>query len=251
MTVEAIVIEAADGRAPAWVYLPSDPASTGRSCWPGVILLMDGPGIRPAMHRIARRLSDQGFAVLLPDLFYRSGSYDPIDPGVVFTNKELREHHRAIFMAKATPAAIMADFPAFIKALSARSDVLPDGIGVIGYCMGGRLALIAAGHFPDLVRAVASYHGGGLANDTPTSPHLLADRIRAKIYIAGAMEDANFDDAQKERLVAALAAGGCDFMVETYPARHGWVPDDMPVHDPQEAEHHWQTLVPFLREVLG
>jgi carboxymethylenebutenolidase len=116
--------------------------------------------------------------------------------------------------------------------------------------MGGRLALIAAGTFPDRVAAAASYHGGGLANDTPTSPHLLAPQIRAKIYVAGAIEDANFTDEMKTLLEAALAEGGVDHRVETYPAHHGWVPRDMPAHDPVEAEHHWATLIPFFDGAL-
>jgi carboxymethylenebutenolidase len=245
MSVEQIAIFAAEGEAKAWVYSPD-----GAGVWPGVIMLMDGPGIRDSVHRMAQRLSGAGYVVLLPDLFYRSGDYAPIDPKVVFTNKELREAHREKFMSKATPKAVMADFPAFFEALSARADVQPGPIGVTGYCMGGRLALIAAGSFPDRIAAVASYHGGGLANDTPSSPHLLAGRMKAKVYVAGAIEDANFDDEQKARLIAALQTAGVDHTVETYPARHGWVPDDMPVHDPAEAEHHWQTLIPFLGGVL-
>lgn len=249
MAEHAIGIAAAEGTARAWVYRPSQ-AEAGSGPWPGVILLMDGPGIRPAVHRMAARLADAGFVVLLPDLFYRSGAYEPIDPKVVFTDKTLREAHRERFMAPASPKAVMADFPAYLDALAAQDGVQPGPVGVTGYCMGGRLALIAAGTFPERIAAVASYHGGGLANDTPSSPHLLADRITARVYVAGAIEDANFDDAQKARLIAALQAAGVDHTVETYPARHGWVPDDMPVHDPDEAEHHWQTLLPFLAETL-
>ncbi|MBB3954349.1 dienelactone hydrolase family protein [Novosphingobium sediminicola] len=245
MAVEQIAVTAAEGTAPAWVYTPE-----GKGPWPGVILLMDGPGMRPAVHHMAQRLSGHGYVVLLPDLFYRSGAYDPVDPKVVFTDKTLREAHRERFMAPATPKAVMADFPAFLAVLDGRADVAPGGYGVTGYCMGGRLALIAAGTYPDRIAAVASFHGGGLANDTPTSPHLLAGRIRAKIYVAGAIEDANFDDAQKARLIAALDQAGADFTVETYPARHGWVPEDMPVHNPEQAERHWQTLIPFFDGVL-
>lgn len=246
MTGDAISIAAAEGVALAWVYRPEG----GSGPWPGVILLMDGPGIRPAVHRMAGRLAENGYVVLLPDLFYRSGPYSPIDPKVVFTDKNLREAHRTRFMAPATPAAVMADFPSYLDALDAQRDVRPGPIGVTGYCMGGRLALIAAGTFPERIAAVASYHGGGLANDTPSSPHLLADRIAAKVYVAGAIEDANFDDAQKARLIMAFEVAGVDAVVETYPARHGWVPDDMPVHDPVEADQHWRTLVPFFDAAL-
>ncbi|WP_246448173.1 dienelactone hydrolase family protein [Novosphingobium flavum] len=245
--MEQLTIAAAEGRCPAWIYTPE----SGEGPWPGVILLMDGPGIRPAVHDMAGRLAKEGFVVLLPDLFYRSGAYDPIDPKVVFTNKDLREAHREKYMAKVTPAAFKSDFPAFYAALQARADVRKGPIGVTGYCMGGRLAMIAAGSFPDVVSAVASFHGGGLANDTPSSPHRNAPMIRASVFVAGAIEDANFDDAQKARLEQALSDAGVEHRVETWPAKHGWVPTDMPVHDPVQSERHWTELPAFFHAKLG
>ncbi|PXA91749.1 dienelactone hydrolase [Caulobacter sp. D4A] len=243
--MKTLEIAAADGPCPAWLKTPQ-----GQGPWPGVILYMDGPGIRPAVHEIAERLASNGYAVLLPDLFYRSGPYGPVDPKIVFTDPKLREAHRETLMAPATPARVMADTAAFLTFLRDAPQVADGPIGVVGYCMGGRLALIAAGTYPDSIAVVASYHGGGLANDTPSSPHLLAPKIKARVYVAGAIEDANFDDAQKARLEAALTEAGVDHRVETYPAKHGWVPSDMPVHDSAEAEHHWATLVPLFDGVL-
>jgi carboxymethylenebutenolidase len=246
--MQELMIAAAEGDCPAWFYTPENGA--GEGALPGVILLMDGPGIRASVHDMARRIANSGFAVLLPDLFYRSGRYDPIDPKV-FTDKVLREQHRERFMAKAGPKAFKADFPAFVAALREQPGVKPGGIGVTGYCMGGRLAMIAAGAFPDDVAAVASFHGGGLANDTPTSPHLAAERIKAKVFVAGAIEDANFDDEQKARLEQALSAAGVDHTVETWPAKHGWVPADMPVYNAEQSERHYRELPEFLHSVLG
>lgn len=236
--MQCVDVRMRDGVCPTWLHKPE-----GEGAWPAVILYMDGPGIRPALHRMARRLASAGYVVLLPDLFYRSGAYEPIDPKVTFTDPVLRQAHREKYMAPATPRAVMADTEALLAFMATRMEIASGPIGVVGYCMGGRLALIAAGTFPDRIAAAASYHGGGLANDAPGSPHLLAPRIRARVYVAGAIEDANFDDDQKQRLAEALAAAGVDHVVETRPARHGWVPDDTHVHDPAEAEHHWQTLL--------
>jgi carboxymethylenebutenolidase len=238
-------IETPDGRCPAYLYTPR-----ASGAWPAVLMFMDGPGIRPAVHALAERLAGQGYAVLLPDLFYRSGAYEPVDPRVVFADPKLREAHRERFMALATPPRVMADTAAFLAFLRGRPEAAPGPVGVVGYCMGGRLALIAAATYPDDIAVAASYHGGGLANDTPSSPHLLAPKIKAKVYVAGAIEDPNFTDAAKALLKAALTEAGVDHQVETYPARHGWVPRDTPVHDAAEAEHHWRTLVPLLDGVL-
>jgi len=234
-----------DGVCPVYLHHPD-----GEGPWPGVILYMDGPGIRPAIGEIASRLAGAGYAVALPDLFYRAGSYEPVDPGVVWTDPELKAQHREKYMESAKPRGVMADTAAILEALDASPLVAPGPIGVVGYCMGGRLALIAAGTFPDRIAVAASYHAGGLANDTPSSPHLLASRMRAKVYVAGAIEDGNFPDDMKARLEQALSDAGVDHTVETYPARHGWVPRDFPVHDPVEAEHHWNTLIPLFDGVL-
>lgn len=243
--MEKIEIATRDGVCPACACRPE-----GEGPWPAVIVYMDGPGMRPAVTEIGERLARNGYFALVPDLFYRSGPYAPVDPKVVWTDKALREAHRVKFMEPAKPEPIMSDTAALLDFLAARPDVRPGPVGVVGYCMGGRLALIAAGTYPDRIAAAASYHGGGLASDAPSSPHRLAARMQARIYVGGATDDANFDDAQKARLEAALSEAGVDHVVETYPAKHGWVLRDMPVHDPAEAEHHWRTLLALLDGVF-
>ena len=105
------------------------------------------------------------------------------------------------------------------------------------------MSLTAAGTFPDRIVAAASYHGGGLASDAPDSPHLLAPKIKARVYVAGAIEDQSFPDAMKARLDAALTKAGVDHTIETYQAKHGWVFRDTPVYDAAAAERHWQTML--------
>ena len=236
-----------EGACPTFLHTPSN----GAGPWPAALLYMDGPGMRPAMHEIAARLAGAGYAVFLPDLFYRSGPYDPVDPKLVFTNPDLRQAHREKYMSHVTAKAAMSDTQALLSFIATRAEAKAGPIGVVGYCMGGRLALVAAGTFGDRIGAAASYHGASLATDASDSPHLLAPKMSAKVYVAGAIEDANFDDAQKARLEAALAGAGVDHQVETYPAKHGWVPRDMHVHDPAEAEHHWRTLIPLFDNALN
>lgn len=240
-----IAIETRDGVCRSFVYHPD-----GQGPWPAVLLYMDGPGIRQSVKDVAERLAGEGYLVLLPDLFYRSGPYAPVDPKVVFTNPELRDAHRKKFMAEATPERIMSDTGYFLDYLDGRADVAPGPIGVTGYCMGGRFSLLAAANYPDRIAVVAAYHGGGLVADTPSSPHKQAGKIKAKIYVGGAIEDGNFTDEQKQTLIEAFTEAGVDFKVETYPAKHGWVLSDMPVYDAACAERHWETLVPLMDGVL-
>jgi carboxymethylenebutenolidase len=243
--MEKIEIQTRDGICPAYVHRPS-----GDGPWPAVLMYMDGPGIRPAVQEMAARLAGGGFFVLLPDLFYRSGPYAPVDPRALFADPALLKAHREKYFEPASAANVMSDTEAFFDFLANAPDVQPGPVGITGYCMGGRLALVAAGTFPDRIAVAASFHGGGLATDAPDSPHRLAPRMNAKIFVAGAIEDASFDDAMKARLEAALAEAGVDHVIETWPARHGWVPRDTPAHDPAESERHWRTLVSLLEGVL-
>src|SRR6202522_914950 len=98
---------------------------------------MDGPGIRPAMLQLGERLATHGYFVLLPDLFYRSGPYEPMDPHTVFTDPEKRKILMEKYFAPATQANIMSDTRAYLDHLATQPDAQPGGIGATGYCMGG------------------------------------------------------------------------------------------------------------------
>jgi carboxymethylenebutenolidase len=243
--MQKITLKTQDGICPSYVYRP---AAGGP--WPAVLVFMDGLGIRPAMLEIGERLASHGYYVLLPDLFYRSGPYEPMDPHKVFSDPAQRKILMEKFFAPATPANIMSDTRAFLDYLAAQPDAKSGGIGTTGYCMGGLMSLTAAGTYPDCILATASYHGGRLATDAPDSPHLLAPKIKSRVYIAGAIEDQAFPDAMKERLEQALTDGGVDHKIETYQARHGWVFRDTPVYDAAASERHWQTMLALFAATL-
>jgi carboxymethylenebutenolidase len=70
--------------------------------------------------------------------------------------------------------------------LDTRGDVAGGKHGAVGFCIGGGMALAAAGTYPNRFGAVAGFHGGNLATDAPTCPHLLASKLKAEVYIAAA-----------------------------------------------------------------
>jgi carboxymethylenebutenolidase len=211
---------------------------------------MDGPGIRPAVLELGERLATYGYFVLLPDLFYRAGPYQPMNPHTLFSDPEQRKMLMEKFFARATQALIMSDTRYFLDYLAAQPDVKRGRIGTTGYCMGGLMSLTAAGTYPDRILATASYHGGRLATDSPESPHLLAPKMKSRVYIGGAIEDATFPDEMKERLEQALTRAGVDHQIETYQAKHGWVLRDTPAYDAAAAQRHWQTLTALLDATL-
>lgn len=234
-------VQTRDGSCPSYVFQPP-----GQGPWPGVLVFMDGIGIRPAMLEVGERIAAHGYFVLLPDLYYRSGPYAPMDPHTVFSDPEQRKVLFEKFMGPATAANIMSDTRAFLDLLAQRTEVRRGGIGITGYCMGGRLSLTAAGTYPGEIVAAAAYHPGRIATDAPDSPHLLAPQIRARVYIGGASEDPSFPDDMKARFEAALTEGGVDHRIETFPAKHGWVFPDTPVYDRAQSERHYQTLFALL-----
>src|SRR5579863_2758449 len=187
--MKAIQLTTRDGNCPCYLFRP--PAEPP---WPAVLVFMDGLGIRPAMLEIGARLATEGYFTLLPDLYYRSGAYPPMDPLEIFGDPDARRRLSEKFFSLATPANIMADTAVFLDYLAAQTEVQPGPIGTTGYCMGGFMSLTAAGTYPERIAAGASYHGGRLATDAADSPHRLAIRMKARIYVDGASDDANFPD---------------------------------------------------------
>jgi carboxymethylenebutenolidase len=240
-----IEIKTDDGTAPASVYRPS-----GKGPWPGVLMFMDGLGYRPAMFEVADKIAEHGYVVLLPDVFYRVGAYTPPDPKKLFTDEAVRGEWFKKMFGSVDQEKVMRDTRAYLDVLMSQPDVRGPHIGTTGYCMGAGFSLAAAGFFPERVAACAGFHPGRIATDEPTSPHKLAPKMKARIYIGGASEDANFPDDMKQRLDDALTEAHLAHTVETYPARHGWVPTDTPVHDAVQAERHYQALFALFDETL-
>jgi carboxymethylenebutenolidase len=208
-----------------------------------VLVFMDGVGIRPAMLEVGERLAAHGYFVLLPDLYHRAGPYEPMDAKSLFSDPEKVKVLREKFFAVATQELMMSDTRVFLDWLATQRDVKPGGVGTTGYCMGGRLSLVAAGTYPDRILAAAAFHPGRMVTDAPDSPHLVTARAKARVYVAGATEDASFGEDDKKNLDEALTAGGVDHTLETYPAKHGWVLTDTPVYDAACAERHWTSML--------
>ena len=233
-----------DGVCPTHVFEPDS-----REPWPAVLMYMDGIGMRPALWEVADRIAQQGYFVMLPNLFYRVG-YNAEYGVTVFSDPEKRADLMTRIIPSASAPNVMRDTETFFEYLDRQPSVRRGQIGLTGYCMGGRLSMYAAGHFGDRIAAAAAYHPAGLATDSPDSPHRLAPQMRARVYVGAAMEDQSFDDAQKQRFDKALSDAGVAHTIETYHARHGFVPPDTPAYDPAAAKRHDETLFALLGETL-
>lgn len=216
----------------------------GAGPWPGIVMYPDAGGPRAAFDQMAAQLADYGYAVLVPDMYYRDAGWAPFNMATVFGDQAERQRLFSM-IKKVTPEFMAADAGAFFDYLQSRPEVSGDRFGTTGYCMGGRTSLVVAGRVPDRVAAAMSFHGGGLAADDPGSPHLLADQMQAAVYVGGAQGDASFTAAQAKTLDDALTAAGVEHTIETYAAAHGFaVPDNAP-YDEAAAKRHWDAMEGF------
>ncbi|SOB87118.1 carboxymethylenebutenolidase [Sphingomonas guangdongensis] len=243
MTHETVTIDASDGKCPAHVFTPAEGGGG-----PAVVMYMDAGGIRPAVLGMGQRLADAGFVVLLPDPFYRYGSYGPFDPVEVF-----KGDFRAILgplMATTGNRVSARDTDAFLAYLDGRNEIVGSKVGAVDFCMGGGMAIAAAANRADRFAAVASFHGGNLATEAADSPHTYAPDLQAAIYIAAAQDDTSYPPDMAIRLEEALDGAGVEYSTDTYAAAHGWMMPDFPIYDAREAERGWAEMIGFFERVL-
>ncbi|MDT5175753.1 MAG: carboxymethylenebutenolidase [Mycobacterium sp.] len=237
-----------DGTCNVALFTPDD-ATTGTGPWPGVVMFPDAGGVRETFDQMAAKLAGFGYAVLLPDVYYREGDWKPFDMANAFGDAD--ERARIMFMiGTLTPDRITRDADALFDYLTGRPEVTGDRFGVCGYCMGGRISVLLAGRLPDRVAAAASFHGGGLVTDNEHSPHLLADKMNAFVYIGGAENDQSFTVDQAEQLAKALTAAGVQHRIEWYQAGHGFAVPDNPPYDAAADERHWAAMTETFGEAL-
>jgi len=238
-------ITTADGACPVTLHTPD-----GDGPWPGVVMYPDAGGARQTFREMGEKLAGLGYAVLVPDVYYRDGDWAPFEMATVFS--DAGERRRLFSMiSKVTPDIMAADADAFFDYLASRPEVSGEAFGTTGYCMGGRTSLVVAGRVPQRVAAAMSFHGGGLAADDPGSPHLLADQMTAAVYVGGAENDASFTTEAAETLDKALDAANVEHTIEFYEAGHGFaVPDNAP-YDSAAAQRHWDAMKSFFGTHLG
>jgi carboxymethylenebutenolidase len=176
VTVVAEIIEAeSDGVAMA--VLRKRPA--GRATSPRVMMFHDGPGIRGGTHEFATNLANEGFEVLVPDLYHRHGRMlgwelheREADPSLVDRLWEL--------LRTLTDVGIQADLDATLKAIGVETD---EPLASIGFCVGARAVFRSMMRLPDMFVAGAMWHPSFLVDHQPDSPHLTAGRLSGPLFI--------------------------------------------------------------------
>jgi carboxymethylenebutenolidase len=244
----SVDIATEDGTADAYLAHPDD-----HSPHPAVLLYMDAFGLRPSLNKMADRLAEHGYTVLVPNVFYRHGRSPVVElPDFIDPSARPELFQKIMPMMQAlTPERAVRDAGAYLRLLADLPEAADGPVGVTGYCMGAQLALRTAGAYPERVAAVAGFHGGRLATDAPDSPHLVADRITAEAYFGHADQDHSLPPEQIERLEKALTDAGVRHRCEVYPgAPHGFTQADTSSYDAEAAERHWRELLALFDRAL-
>ena len=249
-----VVVATSDGRCDAAFFHPAS------GSYPGVLVWADAFGLRPAMRAIGRRLAGEGYAVLVPNPYYRVGKAPMYDTAanIDFRDPETMKKLGPLRDSVVAPGNAERDAAAYVAFLDAQPQVdKAKKAGTQGYCMGGALVMRSAAALPSRIGAGASFHGGGLVTDKPDSPHLLAPKIVARMYFAVAMNDDQRQPEAKDELKEAFATAPAPARVEVCPALHGWCVADMPkdagapIYNEAEAERAWARLLELYKAGLA
>jgi carboxymethylenebutenolidase len=227
--------------------------------YPGVLIWSDAFGLRPVTRDIGKRLAAKGYSVLVPNPFYRVSKAPFTDAsGFNFQNPADMAKLQPLMASVTAPGNAEKDAVAYVAFLDAQKEVnKARKVGTQGYCMGGPLMVRTAATLPDRIGAGASFHGGGLVTDKPESPHLLAPKIKARMYFGIASDDNERQPDAKDKLKEAFAAAKAPAEIELYLALHGWCMADMPmrngapIYNKAQAERAWGKLLALYQTALA
>mgnify|MGYP002631297170 CR=1 FL=1 len=222
-----IVSFAANGRTEKG-YLSLPKAGTG----PGLVVLQEWWGLVDHIKALADRFAEAGFVALAPDLYHGEKATSPDQAGKLLMALNIAETGK--------------DLRGALTFLRAHAAVAPKKTGVMGFCMGGQLALYAGQEHPDLVDAVVDFYG--------IHPKVAIDAARLRPPVLGHF--GRRDDSVPLESVHDLADGvrkaGGTFEVHEYDAGHAFFNDSRPaVYDPACAELAWDRTLAFLRRHLA
>ena len=221
-----LVSFAAHGRS-AQGYLAMPPSGTG----PGLVVLQEWWGLVDHIKALADRFADAGFAALAPDLYGGEIAPTPDAAGKLLMALNIAETGQALRGA----AEYLLALPA----------VRPKAVGVLGFCMGGQLALFAAQEHGDVFAGAVDFYG--------IHPMVTIDpkRVRIPVLAHFGARDPSVPVAAARDLAAAIRRAGGRCEDHEYDAGHAFFNDTRPAaYDARSADLAWVRTLEFLRRTL-
>jgi carboxymethylenebutenolidase len=204
---------------------------------PAIIVLQEAFGVNNHIRNVTDRLAAHGYIAIAPELFHRTAS-----PGLEFAYDDfpaVMPHYQAM-----TTESIEADMKGTYAWLQQQSGIQKDKIAAIGFCLGGRVSLIANMVLP--LAAAVSYYGGG------TDP--LLDRLNElhapQLMCWGGL-DKHIPAEQIDALEKGLKAANKPYINVVFSdADHGFNCDEKPAYNPKAAKEAWAMTLAFLENNL-
>ena len=220
--------------------------AAGSGPFPGVLVFMEAYGITGHIRGVCDRLAAAGITALAPDFFHGE------------------------LIAYADPQAAMAKIPtlrdevlmdecaAGLDWLAAQKAARREALGVMGFCMGGRLAYLCNCRFPARLKAAVAFYGGGIAPEGGTDrfgrtpPIGETEKIQAPLFLGYGADDQGITPAEHARVVSALSAAKKRYTLNVYPgAGHAFLCEERSNYAPAAAALAWRDAVDFLKIQLG
>ncbi len=236
-----IDIRTTDGNMDCFIAHPE-----GDGPFTPIILYMDVPGIREELRDMTRRLADDGFMGVLPDLYYRAGK-------VRFDLRKGESELKKMFAigGQLTNEMVINDTRGLLDYL-AGNELAKNDTGTVGYCMSGQFVVSIGGTFPERIKATVSLYGTRIVTDKHDSPHKLIPHMKGAAYLGFAAHDPYVEDFVIPDITPLLEQNSnLDAHVETHAeTEHGFCFPQRPQYKADAAERVWQSMVEMYRRSL-
>ncbi|MGB9430237.1 MAG: dienelactone hydrolase family protein [Gammaproteobacteria bacterium] len=214
--------------------------------FPGVVVFMEAFGITGHIKGVCRRLAEAGFVALAPDFFHGDLiSYTDMNAAMAKI-QTLRDEQ------------LIEETGTSLDWLAAQKNVDQNRLGVIGFCMGGRLAFLANCRFPNQIKAAVGFYGSGIAPDAATDrfgripPIGEVENMQGAIFLGYGADDQSTPPAEHARIAEKLSALKKRYTLAVYlGAGHAFLCEERSNYAPAAAQRAWPEALEFLRTEMG
>lgn len=218
--------------ARGYLSLPPGEAGDAAGTRPGVLVLQEWWGLVDHVMDVADRVAAAGFVALAPDLYHGERTTSPDQAGKLLMALDI--------------AATAKDLKGAAEYLRAHPAVQGERVGVMGFCMGGQLALYAACEFPTLFAACVDFYG----IHPRVEPKL--EQVQAAVLGHFGRRDDSVPLDRVEAMFATMRAAGATAEHHVYEAGHAFLNDQRPTaYDAAAAAQAWDRTLDWLRKHLG
>jgi len=231
-----VQLNTSDGMMEAYLAQPKAGGS-----YPGVVVIQEAFGVNDHIKKVTERIAAEGYAAIAPDIFHRET--ERIIP--------FSDMAKAIAtLQRVQDPKAMEDVGAAIAHLKSQSHVKTGSLGVIGFCMGGRLTYLTAAHHAGEVKCAVPYYGGGITMGNP-SPLSRTGEIKCPMYLFFGAKDQLIPMDQVDQINAELTTKKIAFQMKVYPdAGHGFFCDERGSYHEASAQDAWEKTKSFFAQHL-